>query len=185
MSKLLIIVGCPGAGKTYLAKQLIKPVHTGAAYIFDVNNEYGDTYRQWFTELDGDFNEFVTHIRRVKKAVILFEDATGYLPVNGRNVPLVKAIQARRHTGNTFIILFHSMRDVPKYIARFANAIYIFKTLDNPKFVRNEFDEVVSNQGTLYQTWSRVYEAAQGHKFFSSSPPPKGVTPPMEVFSQY
>lgn len=185
MSKLILIVGCPGAGKTFKAKELISPVHPGAAYIWDVNNEYGDNYRQWFTEMDGDFDGFVTHIRRVKKGVILFEDATGYLPVNGRNNDLVKAIQARRHSGNTFIILFHSMRDIPKYIIRFANAVYIFKTLDNPKFVRHEFEEVVNREGDLYEAWLRVYEAAQTHPFFAKYPPPPKVAPPMEVFSQY
>lgn len=185
MSKLLILVGARGAGKTHYAKTLIAKAHPAACYIFDVNNEYGDKYRPYYTELDGDIDSFITVTKNVRKGVILVEDATGFLPVNGRNLPFVKQIQGIRHTNNTFILLFHSMRTVPKYLMDFANAIVLFKTMDIPKRVEDTFGDVGNKDGTLYDAWKEVYETSKDHPFFETYPPPKGVAPPMKVFSLY
>lgn len=181
MSKLLIIVGCPGAGKTHYTKTLIKDVNKAALNIFDVNDEYQEFYPYPF---DADMEAFVEKCKRTRKGVHVIEDATGFLPVNGRNMPLVRCLQGRRHTGNTFILLFHSMRTVPKYLTDFANAIVIFKTMDAPKRVAEMFDDVMGKDDkTLYEIWAAVQQEARTHKFFSSDPPPKGVAPPMQIFS--
>lgn len=185
MSKLLILVGCPGAGKTHKAKSLIEKVHPQACYIFDVNNEYGEKYTQYYTLLDGEIDLFVEKIRGVKKGVILVEDATGFLPVNGRNNTFVKCLQGRRHTGNTFILLFHSVQDIPKYILRFANAVYLFKTNDLPEYVEKTFGNVRNRETDFYTAWKQVYDEAKDHEFFNTTPRPKGVSPPMVVFSLY
>lgn len=183
MSKLLIIVGCPGAGKTFYTKTLIKNVNKNALNIFDVNDEYGDLYEG---EFDGDMEAFVEKCKRTRKGVHVIEDATGFLPVNGRNMPLVRCLQGRRHTGNTFILLFHSMRTVPKYLMDFANAIVIFKTMDTPKRVYETFGDIADRDGrTLADVWQSVQDESKQDKFFSSYPPPKGVAPPMKVFSMY
>lgn len=185
MSKLLILVGARGSGKTYYAKSIIKNAHPKAVYIFDVNKEYGDQYHPYYTELDGDIDAFIHVTKTVKKGIILVEDSTGFLPVNGRNLPFVRQIQGSRHTLNTFILLFHSMRTVPKYLMDFANAIVLFKTNDIPKRVEDTFGDVANKDTDLYTAWKGVYDESKDHEFFSSYPPPKGVAPPMRVFSLY
>lgn len=185
MSQLIILVGCPGAGKTHKAKSLIEKANPDACYLFDVNAEYGKKYKQWYTQLDGDIDEFVTHIRRVTNGIILIEDATGFLPVNSRNNLFVRCLQGRRHTNNTYILLFHSMQDIPKYILRFCNAIFIFKTLDRFDYVQKTFGDVMSRDGDLATAWKAIYDESKSHRFFETYPPPKGVIPPFRVFSMY
>lgn len=184
MSQLRILVGCPGSGKTFRAKSMIKGVHPAACYIFDVNNEYGDQYKNWFGEMDGDVDQFVDKLRTVKNGVIVIEDATGFLPVNGRNISFVRIIQGRRHTHNTFVLLFHSMQDVPKYILRFCNYLVVFRTYDSPEYVKKTFADVRNATTDLYTVWKQVDDESRSHKFFSVYPPPKGMIPPSAVFSR-
>lgn len=182
MSKLLILVGCPGSGKTHLAKTIIKKVHKSALHIFDVNAEYTSFFPYDFNP---DKEIFIEKASRLKSAVILMEDATGFLPVNGRDNLLVQCLQGKFHSKNTFILLFHSMQDLPKYILRFCNTLFIFKTLDSPKYVKSIFGETQGNSGNLYEAWKTVYDQSQNNAFFETRPPRAGLVPPMKVFQMY
>ena len=113
MSKAFILVGSTGCGKTYFTKQLLKTVHKNALLIFDVNNEWKEYYPYPF---DADIDKFLEKANKVRKGVILIEDATAFLSNRGRSDLLTKILVAKRHTQNTIILLFHSMRSIPKYI---------------------------------------------------------------------
>jgi Helicase HerA, central domain len=177
MSKAFILVGGTGCGKTYFTKQLIKKVNKNALHIFDVNNEYRDYYDKPFNP---DIDIFLEEAYKKMNAVILIEDATAFLSNKGRSDKLQKILVGKRHTNNTIILLFHSMRAIPKYIADVCTHIVIFKTNDPLAIVKKAFEN-----DELTEAWQRVQNACKNHKFFSSYPPPKGVAPPSFIHKIY
>lgn len=176
MSKAFAIIGCTGSGKTYFTKQLIANVNKSALLIFDTNKEYEDYYPYPF---DGDMDKFLEKARKVSNAVILIEDATSFFSTQGRSDELVKLMIAKRHSNNTYILLFHAFGDLPKYIYRKCTHVVIFKTLDSERHLK-----AIDNDA-LTAEWQRIQNECAGHEFFSTYPPPKGIAPPSAIFSIY
>lgn len=177
MSRAVIIVGGTGCGKTFYSKSLIKNVHKGALMVFDVNNEYKEFYPYPF---DDDIDKFLNKAYRKRNAVILMEDATAFISNRGRSDILQKMLVGKRHTNNTFLLLFHSFRAVPKYIMDLSNTVVIFKTNDPEEIVSKGFQNE-----QLTSAWRSVQKASLNHKFFSSYPRPKGIAPPFATFNLY
>lgn len=184
MSKAIILVGATGCGKTHFTKNMIRSVNKNALLIFDVNDEYKSFSDMPFNP---NMDKFLDRIydsnndtHRIKKAVILLEDATSFFSTRGSDSVLTKMLVAKRHSGNTYILLFHGMQDVPKYIVRKCTDMVIFKTNDNPKYVEREFDYL-----NIYQNWKAVQEKAKNNAFYSSQPPPKNTKPDFVHFSLY
>jgi ATPase family associated with various cellular activities (AAA). len=177
MSKAFILVGSTGCGKTYFTKQLLKTVHKNALLIFDVNNEWKEYYPYPF---DADIDKFLEKANKVRKGVILIEDATAFLSNRGRSDLLTKILVAKRHTQNTIILLFHSMRSIPKYIVDISTHIVIFKTNDPLTLVEKAFENE-----KITEAFERVQTNAKNHPFWSQYPPPTGIAPPSEIVSLY
>lgn len=173
--KAFILVGGKGSGKTTLAKKLIKNVNRDALFIFDTNNEYKEIYPYPFNP---DFDAFINRAEQMQKAVILAEDVTAFLSNRGYSAKLVQLMVAQRHTLNTVILLFHSMRTVPKYLMDLATDVFIFKTNDDPKYVRSEF-----KNERLFKTWESVQECASKNPFYKTQPPPKNTVPCMAHYT--
>lgn len=184
MSKGIILVGAPGCGKTYFTKHvLLKPVNKKALYLFDTNKEYKEFYDEPFKP---NVDKFLARIYDVetdeflmRDVVVLIEDATSFFSNRGRDETMQKIMVGRRHPNITMILLFHSMRDVPKYIISKCSDFFIFKTMDSEKYVRNEFDE------NIFLAWKGVQDKASKNKFYVSQPPPKNTVPSMTRFSLY
>lgn len=184
MSQAIIIVGAPGCGKTYFTKHtLLAPVHRDALYIFDTNKEYGDIYPYPFKP---NVELFLSRIYNMetdeflmKNAVVLIEDATSFFSNRGFDIVMQRIIVGRRHPNITLILLFHSLRDVPKYIVNKCNLMFIFKTVDSEKYVRSEYD------GPIFDTWNDVQTRAQSNPFYSSKPPPPGTVPDYGAVTLY
>lgn len=186
MSKAIILVGAQGCGKTYMTKQLIKPANQDAVIIYDVNGEYSEfsgACNPMYVKM-GDFlskfynDETSQHV--VKNCIGLFEDATSFFSTQGRSEILINMLIARRHTNNTYLFLFHAMQDVPKYILRKCSDLIIFKTHDNPKFVKDNFGYL-----NIGESWQEVQNLAVKNRFYSSQPPPKGTVPNFKHISLY
>ena len=174
--RCIALIGCTGSGKTFRTKQLISKANKKALRIFDTNNEYQDFYPVPFNP---DMDEFLDGLEGVKNGVIVIEDATSFFSVYGNSRELVKLLIAKRHSNNTYILLFHSFGDFPKYIFRKCTDIIIFKTLD----ARKHLDVIGIDD--LTAAWEKVQAECKSHKFFSTQPPPKGVVPPSFHFSVY
>lgn len=144
--------------------------------VFDVNNEYKEIYPVPF---DGDIDKFLEKAIRLRNGVILIEDATSFLSNRGRSDLLTKILVKKRHDNNTIMLLFHSFRQIPKYIFDLSNVVVIFRTND-PEYKLTEFQN-----DDLLEAWRKVQNDAKGHPFFSSYPPPPGVSPPMTIFKIY
>ena len=176
MSRCFMLVGATGTGKTFFTKQLIKTVNKNSLLVFDVNDEYNDFYPYPF---DPDIDKFLAKAEKVKKAVILIEDATSFFAVQGRSDRLIKILVGKRHTGNTIILLFHSWGDVPRYLYRKCTEVVIFKTHDAEKDVLKVGNEQILN------AWKDVQQQAAKSPFFSGYPPPQGTKPPLKIISLY
>lgn len=178
MSKAIILAGGTGCGKTFYTRNtLLKNVNKKSLLIFDTNNEYSDLYPEKFNP---DIDAFLSKCLTVKNAVILIEDATSFISNRGRSDKLVKLLVAKRHTKNTFILLFHSLRAVPKYLIDISTHLGIFKTNDDLGFIKNEF----KNERILKAFYS-VQKDAEKNNFYKKYPPPPKTVPSFLVISLY
>ena len=146
MSNCHIIVGATGTGKTTYIKNMIKRVNKNALFIYDVNKEYASYFPYPFV----DFETFIESASRVHKGVIVIEEATIFLSNRSSSDYLKSILVRKRHTGTFVILVFHSMRSVPRYIYELANYITIFKTNDSSdmtaKELKDERLEVIMNE---------------------------------------
>lgn len=167
-----------GSGKTYMAKDIVRQagVHKDAMLVFDTNNEWREFYPYPFT---ADMDDFLNKAEKIKNGVIIIEDATSFLGTHSRSETLIRLLIGKRHSNNTYILLFHAFADLPKYIYRKCTHLVIFKTPD----AQRHLDAYDNDELTLI--WKDVQDQCKGHKFFSVYPPPKGEIPPSKVFSIY
>ena len=138
MSKAIIIVGATETGKTTFVKNMIKRVpNKGALFIYDINNEYSEYFPYKLLDID----DFMEKTQFISKGVFVLEEATIYLNNRSSNKYLVDLMTRKRHTFNTIILVFHSMRAVPRYIYELSNYIVIFKTNDSPDMTSRELKD--------------------------------------------
>lgn len=151
MSSLILVIGHTGQGKSTVAKKLCKSAGKNA-YIFDVNNEYEGFARH----IDGDFNVFLDEVTEKTDTTVIFEEATGYL--SGRIGDRIKKIVInKRHKRNNYIFLFHSIADVPPFLYRLSNYIYLLKTADL-------FEVVKQKEPKLLKAWEKLQTAPKYSK---------------------
>jgi hypothetical protein len=174
--RCIALVGCTGSGKTFRTRQLVSKANPKALRIFDVNDEWEDLYPFPF---DPSMDKFLDKCEKTEDGVIVIEDATSFFSTQGRSQKLVELLVAKRHSNNTYILLFHAFADFPKYIYRKCTDIIIFKTLDGIQHLN-----AIGNE-QLTAAWQEVQNQANGHEFFSTQPPPSGVVPPSKHFSVY
>lgn len=183
-SQGIIVVGAPGCGKTYFTKHtLLKDVNPAALHLFDTNKEYADIYPYPFTPNVDKFLAKVYDMENdaflIRNAVIVVEDATSFFSNRGRDECMQRILVGRRHPNISIVLLFHSMRDIPKYIMTKCNLLVMFKTVDSVKFVKNEFDE------RIFDVWNDVQTRAETNPFYKRKPPPKGTRPDMGMIALY
>lgn len=134
--KAIIVVGRPGMGKTTTVKQMLQNIHPESRLVYDVNAEYTDLYDKEFQE----FDDFLIDTTYKTDAFIVFEEATIFLGHNNNTQTIRELLVRRRHTRNTIVFVFHSLRTVPRFIFDMCNYVIIFKTNDTPKLVQKNFD---------------------------------------------
>lgn len=145
-----IICGATGQGKSTFARKLVSKFKNHQKIVFDINNEYSDetdwirdttcdkaAFTDWVCERDEN-NQFIT-----RNSVILLEDATGFFSSKVQDV-WVQFAQAKRHTGNVVIFLFHSLYPVPKNMMQFANYTVLFQTNDELPDIKKKFPSYLS-----------------------------------------
>jgi hypothetical protein len=138
MSKAHIIVGATETGKTTFVKSLLAKVpNKKALFVWDVNNEYKNLFPYEFLEIETFMDKAVC----LEKSVIVIEEAT--ISFNNRSCDenLQDILVRKRHTKNHVILVFHSMRSVPRYIYELSNYITIFKTNDSPDMTARELKD--------------------------------------------
>lgn len=132
-----IIVGATGTGKSTFIKQLLQLVNPDCIAVYDVNNEYHD----FFPYPLSNFETFTQKAATLKKAVIVFEESTIFLNNRGTNQNIIDLLVKKRHNENYIILVFHSLRSVPRYVFELCNYITVFKTNDNSEMTARELKD--------------------------------------------
>lgn len=151
MGSLILIIGHTGQGKSTVAKKIAK-AGGKKTFVFDVNNEYEGFPRH----TEGDFSTFLQEVENSYDTNAIFEEATGYL--SGRIGDRVKRLVInKRHKRNNYIFLFHSIADVPPFLYRLSNYIYLLKTADL-------YEVVKQKEPKLLGAWQKLQTAPKYSK---------------------
>lgn len=159
--KAFAIIGMRGMGKTFIVKKLVSGSHPESRLIYDPNNEYGDLYPYPLLK----FNDFARKVTQVKNAVIVVEEATIFLNNRGFDIDFVDTIVRARHTNNTIILVFHSLRALPKYIFDLMNYVVLLKTNDNVDYVEKEYRNEYMTKNFLEIKSAQLLENEEGRKY--------------------
>lgn len=138
MSKVIIIVGNTGTGKTTEAKKILASISM-PKYIYDVNKEWTE-YGNQQAVFPSDFKIFVNNCKLKTNTCLMFEEATIFLTHAGSSESIRNILVRKRHTNNIIIFNFHALRQVPLYLLDFCNYLILGKTNDIPKNIYNKFD---------------------------------------------
>jgi ABC-type Mn2+/Zn2+ transport system ATPase subunit len=134
--KSIIFAGGTGTGKTTMIKERLAKVHKESIHLYDVNSEYKKFYTKPFT----DFETFANQSRKLKNALIVYEEATIFLDNKGSNTAVRDVLVRKRHTNCTIFFVFHSLRTIPRWVFDLSNFVVLFKTNDSEKSVNARFD---------------------------------------------
>lgn len=151
---VFLIIGGAGMGKSPFVQQFIKDRR---CFVNDVQNEYGkrtkyagqipialsDNINDNRSRYIGDnFDKYVALCRNKRNTVCVFEEATAFL--HGRTEsPVVSLLIGRYHTGNNYLLLFHSVNSVPPRPYELCNYIVLFKTNDERKYIEKKFPKLL------------------------------------------
>lgn len=156
LNKLLLFIGSQGCGKTTIAdlfaQQFLKlnPINKHIVIDTDAHPFYS---KYNVVDIDGlttaksrlvrcedadDSELFNVLNTNQRNAFITFEDAKKYVSSNVSRA-LIKCIIDKRKRNFDLAFMFHTLKDVPPYIAQNYQSIILFKTGDNfeekqPKF---------------------------------------------------
>lgn len=125
-SEWIIVVGRRKSGKTTFCLETIKNLNKESLFIYDINNDYKEFFNYPFLK----YEDFIEVAECLKKTFFVFEEATIYLNNRGTSPKLLQILIRSRHTGNSGILVFHSIRSVPLYIYELCNYLVLFKTND-------------------------------------------------------
>lgn len=135
--KAIIVVGGTGSGKTTFIKKTLAPLKgSETVLLYDVNNEYPEIYPFPLV----NFQDFTTDAAKRIKSVIVFEEATIFLDSKGSNALVREMLVRKRHTQNTYFLLFHAFRFIPRYIYNLCTDVILFKTNDPENLITTRFD---------------------------------------------
>jgi len=140
MSKLIVICGGTGTGKTTYAKNLIKKVGN-KHLIMDINNEYNGCV---VYNPQKNIEEFLIFVNNnITNTLVVIDEATIYFNSRGFNKLLNKLLTLKRHTKNNYVLIFHGITEIPFTIKNRIDILILFKTNDN-------FNEVVKKFGRTH-----------------------------------
>jgi len=142
----IVIVGYQGAGKSLLAKSLIKGVHPTRLAILDINREYVEQHPDSVVAVtegpekgEPDFDRYIEMMIKEKGKIFVTEDATVIFSHRGYDPNLVRAIIKKRHSGNVYIFLFHSLRVVPRDVFEYSDELWLLKTADTDDSISGKY----------------------------------------------
>ena len=153
---VITVIGGAKQGKTPFIKSYI---NNSDCLIFDVQNEYGEKVkyagqqkygldtnnlkpRSRVTELD--VNKFIDLCNTKKNTVCVFEESTMFFQgMTGETMR--KLIFSKAHTGNVYVLVFHSINAVPPRIMEATDFVVLFKTNDEEKTVEKKFPRLLQH----------------------------------------
>lgn len=142
--KCYVIVGGKGTGKSTILKTLIRNVPDQYLLLYDVNNEHK---KNRYVRADGksylpDIEDFLMQASLSENIVIACEEASIFFTSHNKSEEMLRILTQARHTGNGFVLIFHSLRAVPDYMISYINHLIILKTMgDSPEKIDKKFND--------------------------------------------
>lgn len=147
--QVILVVGARGMGKTTTVKSLLNKVHPDSRIVLDVNGEYKDLYPRPFI----GFESFAKMLTKTRKAFIVVEEATISLSNRSYSKDMADVLVRARHAENTIVLVYHSIRNIPRYIYDLANTVILLKTNDSEENLKNLENE------KLTAAWKKIKNA--------------------------
>lgn len=149
----ILVIGAAGQGKSPIIQKLIADKR---CFVFDIQNEYGNRTKyggQTPINLSTNINEFRSRYvgtnmdefldlcAKKRDTMCVFEEATAFF--QGRTEKkMLRHLISKRHTGNTSLLVFHSINSVPPRHMEMSNYIILFKTLDEMDNVYRKYSRL-------------------------------------------
>lgn len=168
MAELITIIGGTNQGKSYFAKQMIRPKGVNCL-VYDVQDAYGPTSTKpndiildlpadWKAPRGryyGDTREFLHYANHRTNTTILIEEATIFF--EGKTYDQMrKLIVDKWHKKNNIIILFHTINSVPPRILEMTDKVILFKTGDDENTVKSKYRKLLPHMLSLRGTPDRT-----------------------------
>lgn len=182
--KLIAICGTNGTGKTYLAKNKLLPKIGRRFCVIDSDNmepEWNDLEKidlkspkqcaqfeaayschLWYKgekdEKGKRLNNFWKYIYlNLHKCTLVLDDCRDYIPPNIDTEDSLRNVFSRRRQKELDIIIIqHSIKDIPKGLIKYLNALILFNTDDTPQDIATRL-----GHDWLYNVANRVQQKAQ------------------------
>ena len=185
--KLIAVCGTNGTGKTYLTKNILLP-QIGRDYLvidsdgmeeewqhlppIDLSNPAkaaqtpaAYTCHLWYQN-EEDKGKFWQYIyRNVHNKVLVLDDCRDYIPANILNEPNLRNVFSRRRQKMLDIIIIqHSIKDIPKALIQYLNAIVLFNTDETP----NDIATRLGDKNYIYNIAKDVKEKARTNPHYNA-----------------
>lgn len=160
---VITVIGGAKQGKTPFIKNYCKGNNL---IVFDVQNEYGDKTKypnqipynlttnnklSRSRVINLEVNEFIKICSEKKSTICVFEESTMFFQgMTGDEMR--KLIFGKAHTGNVYILVFHSINSVPPRIMEATDFVILFKTNDELKTVERKYSRLLPAFNQLQKT---------------------------------
>lgn len=151
---VILVIGGAKQGKTPFIKDYCREANL---LVFDVQNEYGEKTKYPNQKPYGlttnnklprsrvislEVNEFIKLCKEKKNSICVFEEATMFFQgMTGDEMR--KLIFGKAHTGNVYLLVFHSINAVPPRIMEATDFVILFKTNDEEKTVERKYSRLL------------------------------------------
>jgi hypothetical protein len=163
----IVVIGMTGEGKSEFIKDYIQG---RKCLVNDVQNEYGartkypnqkpillsDNVRDPRSRYTGgSFKEFMKLVESKRNTICVFEEATMFLQ-GAISKDMYKILINKMHTGNVYIMPFHSIRKVPPGILDITNFVVLYRTADERLLVEKKYPALLSTFDEIKANWEAM-----------------------------
>lgn len=127
----ICVVAGTGQGKTTLARRMVSGLKN--VRVYNLNNE--EVWKDFSSVAYVEPEEFISMIEGLPGTYVL-EDAAAFLSTRSESKPLKRMLAAKRHTPQNFVLLFHALCQIPKWLFTYVDIVHLGVTKDRPEDVR-------------------------------------------------
>lgn len=151
---VIIVIGGAQQGKSPYIKHYAENCNL---LVNDVQNEYGekvkypgqkpyllttDNKSSRSRYIGADVDKFIELCKTKKNTICVFEEATMFFE-GKTSKEMRRLLFGKAHTGNVYVLVFHSINAVPPRMMESSNYVVLFKTNDEEKVVERKYSKLL------------------------------------------
>lgn len=144
MAICALFIGRPRTGKTTEAIKYAECFGLRQIWANDVRREYKYRINKKITTFHGSSDGWLKllnlHDFKGSRRVFISDEAGDYFPHGSKYAPVTKPVRGKAFNGNVYIIVFHSLSEVPDYVLRFTDVICLKKSRGNPNTIAKKYE---------------------------------------------